>query len=398
MTPAQRSQYRAIGGRLALYVRQQPGGLPSVATLQAVAADLAADQTQLVLPLRELVTRPGFSGLVAKVGSGSGALECQALLQTLEATFTPALIAALAEVLSGFLDLPSPASTTAAGASDPLPGAASSTQPRAERPPEKEAWAGTKAPATPSPPTASPAPLSSGAGSLQPRSRIQRLVALALVSTIAAATGGLLSTRPPFCTALRLCGAQQPGATSQQALDAAAAAGLALRRAQDLAAYRQATEQLEQELLKLSGDTLSPEQQQQRQQLQTTATQARAILQEEDADLSRLDTAREAITAARIATGPNREQQLNAARQALEAIPPRSFSASEAERLREQLSALQQEPQLPTPPAPDPGATQSAEPSWSQPPAPSSPAPRPPAPQAPRAPAAAPPTRDQPLF
>ena len=44
VTPEQRRQYRAIGGRLALYVRQQQGGLPPVSTLLAVAADFAGEQ------------------------------------------------------------------------------------------------------------------------------------------------------------------------------------------------------------------------------------------------------------------------------------------------------------------------------------------------------------------
>jgi hypothetical protein len=73
-------------------VRQHPGGLPSVSALQAVVADLAADQFQLVLPLKELVSRPAFPALAAKAGSGSGAVERQALLQTMEATFTALII------------------------------------------------------------------------------------------------------------------------------------------------------------------------------------------------------------------------------------------------------------------------------------------------------------------
>lgn len=396
MTPEQRRLYRAIGGRLALFVRQQQAAFPSVSALQAVAADLAADQSQMVLPLRELVSRPGFRALAPRAGSGSGALECQALLQTLDATFTPTLIAALGEVLAGFLDLPSPAKPVA----EQPPSDTPSPEPAPDR--EGNAWG--KASAPPPPPSAAPAPASpeapasSRSGPAPSGARTPGLLLVAVAAAIAAATGVVVATRPPLCTALGLCAVQDQGRASQEVLDAAAAAEQALRRAQNLADYRQASEQLEQALLKLSGDNLTPEQQRQRDQLQTTATQARGILKEEEADLSRLDTASQAIAAARTATEPERTQQLAAAGQALDAIPPRSFSAAEAERLREQLTTLQQEPQPAAPAAPEPRGTQPEEPRWSVPPAAPSPSPRPPAAQSPRAPRAEPPERDQPLF
>jgi len=113
VNPEQRRRYRAVGGRLGVFVREQPGGLPSVSALQAVVADLAAEQGQLVLPLKDLVSRP-HPALAAKAGSGSGAVERQALLQTMEATFAPALVEALGEILSGFLDLPSGPAAAAA--------------------------------------------------------------------------------------------------------------------------------------------------------------------------------------------------------------------------------------------------------------------------------------------
>lgn len=104
VTPEQRRQYRAIGAQLAVHVRQQQGGAPSVVMLRALTTDLAAGQSQLVLPLRELVSLPGFAALLAKAGSGGGAVESQALLQTLAEIFLEPLIAALAEVLAGFLE------------------------------------------------------------------------------------------------------------------------------------------------------------------------------------------------------------------------------------------------------------------------------------------------------
>ena len=199
---------------------------------------------------------------------------------------------------------------------------------------------------------------------------------------------------PQLCAAVHLCPQAGRSSASQQALDAAAAAEQALRRAQGLADYRQATEQLERELLRLSGDALSAEQQRQRQQLQTTANQARSILQAEEADLTRLEQAQQALAAARAAGGEERNRQIAAARQVLAEIPPRSFSAAQANGLLEQLAELERSAAAPAEPAPDtpapapPDPVPPASPRWS-----------PPATQ--RAPSPAPeelPNRDQPLF
>ena len=376
MTPEQRAQYRAIGGRLALYLSQQQGGLPTAATLQAVAADLAADQAALVLPLRDLVIRPGFAAVAAKAGSGGGALERQAVLQAMEATFAPAVIAALGEVLAGCLDLPCTAAT-----GQPAP-----VLPPATPPPTTRAEANRAEPAAqPQSP-----PVRGSAGNAAPA-----LIAIAAAAGLAVA-GTVLAvlSSPQLCAAVRLCPQDGRGSASQQALDAAAAAEQALRRAQGLADYRQATEQLERELLKLSGDALTAEQQRQRQQLQTTANQARSILQAEEADLTRLEQAQQAMAAARAASGEERKRQIAAARQALAEIPPRSFSAAEANGLLEQLAELERQvppPAQPTPEVPQPttpGAGPAAAPSAGVPESPTVPSPAP----------AAPPTRDQPLF
>lgn len=87
--PQQRSQYRAVGERLAEYLLQDQGLLPPVSTLQAIAADMAAGPNEFLLPLKDLVSRPAFRSLVAKAGSGSRALEGHALLQDMQVTFSP---------------------------------------------------------------------------------------------------------------------------------------------------------------------------------------------------------------------------------------------------------------------------------------------------------------------
>ena len=378
MTPEQCRQYRAIGGQLALYLRQRQGGLPAPATLQAVAADLAADQAELVLPLRDLVIRPGFAAVAAKAGSGGGVLERQALLQAMEATFAPAVIAALSEILAGCLDLPSVASSAGPAAGAESTSGDQPAQPQPQPSPEPA-------------PTPSPVPPARGTAGCAGPALIAIAVAGGLV--VAGVVVAVVST-PQLCAAVRLCPQAGRSSASQQALDAAAAAEQALRRAQGLTDYRQATEQLERELLRLSGDALSAEQQRQRQQLQTTANQARSILQAEEADLKRLEQAQQALATARAAGGEERNRQIAAARQVLAQIPPRSFSAAQANGLLEQLAELERSAAAPAEPAPD-----TPTPAPADPVPPASPRWSPPATQ--RAPSPAPaelPNRDQPLF
>lgn len=339
MNPEQRRQYRAVGGRLGVFVRQQPGGLPSVSALQAVVADLAAEQGQLVLPLKDLVSRPAFPALAAKAGSGSGAVERQALLQTMEATFAPALVEALGEILSGFLDLPS---GPAAAAKPPEP---------APTPQPQEATS-----------ASAPAPQAGTAAAVKVI-RLPQLLTLSFATALLAAAAVVSARSPLLCGALRLCGAQQASSgVSEQALAAATRAEQALRRAQTLMDYRQAAEQLERELLKLSGDNLTTAQAQQRQQLQSTSTQARAVLVEEAAAEMRLNRGRQALAAAQTANGEERLWQIAAAGQELGGIPSGSFLAREAADLREQLSALERQTPEPTPAQPAPAPPEKQEP------------------------------------
>ncbi len=306
MSPELGHQYRAIGARLALYLREASGPLPSTGTLQALAADLAAEHSSLVLPLKDLVSRPVFRSIAAKAGSGGGAMERHALLQQMGETFSPQVVSALAEVLSGLLDLPGetkavPERQVEVDAAEPVPA------------PLEQAH-------VPTPWAAITAVIGGGI-----------LAAGALV---------LVVSRPEVCSRLGLCTAPQAETRRPVNLEAAESAGQELRRAQSVEAYRQATEQLEQALLRLDGSSLSPAQLERVRQLQQSAGQAREILRQEERDQQRLDRARQIIEAARALNGPALIAQLDAASQELEAVPPRSFSAAAAQRLREQLLQL----------------------------------------------------------
>jgi hypothetical protein len=363
----QTQHYRAIGGQLALYLRQSEGPWPSTASLQGMAADLVGAHTELALPLRELVSRPAFRALAEKAGSGGGLLERDALLQDLQCTFAPAVVAGLAEVLNGMLDLPS------------IP---------AEPAPEQRPV---------SPPSEPPRSVEQPRPARRPSSRVPLVVLLSLGTAAVAAALVLLSRTSPLCGAFGLCPQAVGLSQSPSALQAALAAEQALRRAGSVDDYASALEQLERELLKLSGDPLSSEQQQQLSALQATARDARQTLQAERADQEALARAEEAIAAAKASPAVAQTPQLTAARQALDAIPPRSFSAAEASRLRAALEELMRqaasaaEPTAPDQATPAPQAPPSApaasQPRWTPPPSAPQPAPAPSAP-----------SRDQSLF
>jgi hypothetical protein len=121
-------QLRAIGERLALYVRN--GNKPvSRAALQAVAADLTAEYPELGQPLGDLVGRPGFRVLLPLAGQGRGTVEREALIRDAARIYLPEVTEALREVLGGFLELPETAERRT-----PPPEVNKSNRPVVERP------------------------------------------------------------------------------------------------------------------------------------------------------------------------------------------------------------------------------------------------------------------------
>lgn len=394
----QSSDYRRIGADLARFVRQQGGQLPSASALQGVVADLVAGQAELLLPLRDLVNRPAFRTLAGLAGSGSGVVQRDALLQELSRTFAPALLTALRETLNGFLDLP---------AESGFPSSAQAPPPRSQtfhEPVAKPAFA------PPSEPDLGPAhDPSVRQFPARPRSSAAGFAGLVVATTFFAGAAVWVTQNPILCKPLGVCLLGSGVSPSDQALKAGGEAEQTLRRATTLQGYQSALEGLERELLKLSGDALTPEQQRQRDRLAASATAAKQTLAAEQADLEHLTRASDAVARARDIAGEARMEQIAMARQALDAIPPRSFSAAEASRLRQELDVVVQqaspEPQTdsnaagtPEISGPDPSASA---PTWSPPSPPAAPSARPwkPATPAPRpATGSTAPARDQPLF
>ncbi len=340
LVPSEQLQrYRSIGVRLAEFCQTRDQSQLTPAALQAVIADLAGDQAKLLIPLRDLVIRADLRTLAAQAGSGQAMALRDGLLQDLRSTYSPAVVAALAEVLNGLLDLPSDVPQRPSVAQSP---------PR---------------------PTAR----------VQPRSSRSGWLVVALLTPLLLVGGALLLRQTPLCRGVGLCPVDTAAPAIEPALEAAVSAERALRRAGSLETYRQALQQLDEQLLLLRGMALSPEQRQQWTSLNEAALQARRTLAAETADTERLELAAAAITRLADLSGPAREQELNLARQYLEAIPSSSFSAAEASALRQRLDQIltstpeqppSGQPELTPPPAP-PSAPVVGVPIPSSPPAPS---------------------------
>lgn len=414
---------RRIGEQLAGYLSGGAGARPAAAALQALVADLAADQQQLVLPLKDLVARPAFLALIDQAGRGTALLQRDALLAELGATFAPAVMASLTPLLNGFLGLADSTSPPPAVAAAP-PSAWPSMPPAASPPPETAVPPATTASFNAAAESvvasavaaADPQPVSSGVRSMPADASALRSVAprpaapalqplvlllstlcgaLLVLAVVMARQSGLL------CSSFGICPPQSvtPAPGEPAALTAARAAEQRLRTATSLADFQAALQALEQQLLGLSPDRLTPEQQRQWQELQAVALQGRSRLSREADDQARLERAAAALQAARSSVSPEQmAPELTKARAELEAIAADGFAATAARRQLQELQQLEQVAGGAAPDAtpapgdgtdpgrnPDAGADAAPSPQPAQPAAPPQVTP-PPVPDAPRAP------------
>lgn len=370
------SQWRELGQRLAHTLRQSKGTISTQARLQAVAADLAAERQELLLPLKDLVCRPAFQALIPRAGSGGGAVQRDLLVQEMALTFSPQVMAAIAALLDGFLDLPpqaawqpdpqasssaAAASSAAASSSSVFASPAPVPATRAPDPAAAPPRAPDPLPPPPSPrparaarrPAPPPVRMPEPVRAPEPRLPLFRLALLSLATAVAVAAGVVALRGTDLCALVGLCGGVQMTGGVVQALQAAEQAELELRQASDLRSYEQALISLERELLGLSGARLRPVQEQRRLQLDQVARDARAVLAAEKDDELRLERALRALDAAGASSGEERASQLAVATEELSAIPQRSFAAGEARQLRRRLERLEREAVVTEPPQPE---------------------------------------------
>lgn len=98
---------RQLGERLAVFVCSSSFRVSGSNSLVGVIADLVADDPVMGPPLRDLVTRPVFLNLLPSASKGGEGVLAQrdSLLTELSRTYNPGIVAAIGDVLNGFLGI-----------------------------------------------------------------------------------------------------------------------------------------------------------------------------------------------------------------------------------------------------------------------------------------------------
>jgi hypothetical protein len=96
------ASYRQIGGVLGAYIRANN---PSTQQIQGLLADLLTSD-ELLLPMRDLVSRKCFINLQPFAGSGGGIVQRDACLQELSRSYLPIVVDQISQVINGMLDQP----------------------------------------------------------------------------------------------------------------------------------------------------------------------------------------------------------------------------------------------------------------------------------------------------
>lgn len=104
MATADNSHLSRLGSQFGEYVSKQKGNVPSPAALQGVIADLAAGESELIAPLRDLVSKQSFTALLPYARSNGGLIQRDALIQEISRVYHPDVLVRVEEVLNGFLD------------------------------------------------------------------------------------------------------------------------------------------------------------------------------------------------------------------------------------------------------------------------------------------------------
>ena len=98
---------RQLGERLAAFVCSPSFRASGSNALVGVIADLVADDPDMGPPLKDLVTRPTFQNLLPFAAQGGAGVLAQrdSLLTELSRTYNPDIVAAMGDILNGFLNI-----------------------------------------------------------------------------------------------------------------------------------------------------------------------------------------------------------------------------------------------------------------------------------------------------
>ena len=353
-TPESIHADRELGRRLAGYL----GGMttPNAAQIQALVADLLAEDQAFQAPVRDLIGRAAFLSMLPRIGRGAGRLERDALLLSLAPTYSAAVLERLAAFLDGLLNL--------------APGADDASAPVAlQVPASAQVAASVQVAAADGDEPSLPVPASRGG-------RLLRRVALvAIAGVTAGVTAGAvlvlrsgvlcsLSASLPFCGAATADGAGQQGRTPEQEISSGLQAARDLATASDLPSFERALQQLETSLLPLATGDLPPALAPQRDGLEAIVRTARERLRQEQSDRQGLELARTAMDQALRQSDASAIAAVDAAIRRLQEIRSGSFSEADARLLLRDLDAarlrLQQTVTVApptTPPAVDAGGS-----------------------------------------
>ena len=334
---------RDLGRRLASHLSRLSN--PQQAVIQALLADLLADDQTFLAPVRDLTGRASFLPLLARIGSGAGQLERDALLQTLEPTYSRVVLDRLAAFLDGLLNLPEteqavvmrPPVAAVAKVSPSRPTSSPELAPPVQPLPARSAFV---APTTTAPTTASSS-----------RPLVRRLALVAIFGVTAGLTAATvlllrsgvlcgLSAGLPFCPAEPTAGQDKGGTqTPEGAINAGLQAARDLATAGDLISFQRALEQLEANVVPLSSSTIPQALMQQRDGLEAIIRTGRERLRQEQFDRHRLELAREARDLASRQSDIKALSAVDEAISQLQAISSGSFSERDARSLLRDLEA-----------------------------------------------------------
>lgn len=348
-----------LGQRLAEALQSQPQAPPS--QVIAILSDLLGADVSLLLPLRDLVGRPGFQSLAPwRLGHGSRQAKRDALLQSLGETYNPQVLARLAFFLDGYLESQAPSAVSIAGSTQPQPllqpptPSVSSLRPDSTVPMTVVADPQDLAAPPPGVPFALPVASASTSAMSTRRSPGRRMPLLvASVVAMVALAGGAALRANVLCASFGLCSATSIAAANA-ALDKAQEAAVALGNAEDLAAYEKSLDELDRHLSTIDTDALlGSKGQETRKQLEEKARKGRDRLKQEKslqltvrqvkADLESTEAMPQEVAA----------ERRTALLRRLESVPSGSFVSSQAVALREELDPPRLQPvTVPTSPEP----------------------------------------------
>ena len=385
---------RQLGAELR---RLKPAGAAPQA-LQSMVRDLVGADQSLLAPLLHLLTQPAFLALDPLDSSSAVRVAVRdSLLQELAETYHPRLLQRLGDFLDGYLDLPShegavddalpqidekePAPSpdksslsspgfvsqalTGAPPAAPQSSAVSSSHqdsvmdPWGSAPTAERAALGQGSAADPLvsavPTSATVAPPPPEAWHSESRRPLAILAAAGLGLVVSLSAGLAALRHPQLCNLFGTCESPKrsspASSSSERALQAGEAAMRAMQKAADLPSYRKALEELDIQLLRLSGDPLDADQLRRRDRLQERFVQGQARLKQETSDAAVVSEARKRIDALPSQPAASAEATRSQIRRSLAAIPPNSFSHREAQSELQRLDATPA-PSEPTPDEP----------------------------------------------